>query len=80
MTNKNERKDTFTMDEVKELCVLIIRRCKASKLGDKNKQKNLREKMRKLGFYGGKFFGERDMDLCRFHKLIESGRLKIIDD
>lgn len=80
MKNKNEGKDTFTMDEVKELCALIIRRCKASKLGDKNMQKNLRDEMHKLGFYGEDFFGVRDMDLCRFHKLIESGRLKIIDD
>lgn len=76
MTNKCKPKYSFTIDEVKELCVLIIRRCSASGCGDKNKQKNIRAKMRKLGFYGEKFFGIRDMDLCRFHKLIETGKLK----
>lgn len=36
--------------------------------------------MRKHGFYGERFFRVRDMDLCRFHKLIETGRLKIDDE
>lgn len=80
MTKKFEPKNTFTMDEIKELCALIIRRCRASELGDKEKQKKLRKKMRDLRFKSSSFKDTYNLDLCKFHQLIKTGKLKIDDD
>lgn len=76
---KCKPKDTFTMDEIKELCALIIRRCRASERSDKSAQKKLRGKMRNLGFKSSSY-GVYDLDLCKFHQLIRNGKLKIDDD
>lgn len=80
MTDKCKPKDTFTMDEIKELCALIIRRCRASERGDAKGACKVRTKMRNIGFYDKKFFHEKDLDLCRFHQLIKTGKLKIDDE
>lgn len=53
---------------------LILQRCNA----DKSQQKNIRSKMRNLGFYGSDY-GVKDMTIEKFHGLIESGQIKVLD-
>jgi len=71
MKGKNE----FTKGEIAQLKSLIAERCKA----DSSKQKGIRAKMRKLGFYGGDDFGIKDMTIEKFEKLIEDEKIKIKD-
>jgi hypothetical protein len=67
-------KDTFTQTEISELRNLIKERIKA----EKSRQKGLRAKMRKIGFYGLDDFGIIDMQPSDFERLINSGRIKVI--
>ena len=68
-------KNAFTQSEIKEIATLIRQRCSA----DKGKQKQIRAKMRRIGFYGQDDFGVFDMTEKKFYKLIESGRIKVSD-
>lgn len=67
-------KDTFTQTEISELRNLIKERIKA----DRSRQKGIRAKMRKIGFYGSDDFGIIDMQPSDFERLISSGRIKVI--
>ena len=68
-------KDTFTKTEISELRNLIKERIKA----DRSRQKGIRAKMRTIGFYGSDDFGIIDMQPSDFERLINSGRIKVID-
>ena len=67
-------KSSFNKREVELIESLILQRCNA----DKSQQKNIRSKMRNLGFYGSDY-GVKDMTIEKFHGLIESGRIKVLD-
>ena len=64
-------KNVFTKQEIEELRELIRHRVKA----DRNAQKRIRDKMRKIGFYGGDDFGIIDMTIEKFDKLIADKRI-----
>lgn len=66
-------KTKFTQKEIDELRSLIRERCKA----DKSKQKRIRDKMRNIGFYGGKCFGIKDMTISKFEELLLSGSIEV---
>ena len=63
--------NVFTKSEINELRELIRQRVKA----DRNAQKRIRDKMRKIGFYGGDDFGIIDMTIEKFDKLIADKRI-----
>ena len=65
-------KSSFNKREVELIESLILQRCNA----DKSQQKNIRSKMRNLGFYGSDY-GVKDMTIEKFHGLIESGQIKV---
>jgi len=67
-------KDAFTQTEISELRNLINERIKV----DRSRQKGIRAKMRKIGFYGSDDFGITDMQPSDFERLINSGRIKVI--
>lgn len=67
-------KDTFTMSEISELRSLI----KERKNSDRSRQKGIRAKMRRIGFYGSDDFGITDLQPSDFEMLISSGRLIVI--
>ena len=67
-------KSSFNKREVELIESLILQRCNA----DKSQQKNIRSKMRNLGFYGSDY-GVKDMTIEKFHGLIESGQIKVLD-
>lgn len=67
-------KSSFNKREVELIESLILQRCNA----DKSQQKNIRSKMRDLGFYGSDY-GVKDMTIEKFHGLIESGQIKVLD-
>lgn len=69
MKGKNE----FSQKEIKQLQELISLRMKVPS----EKQKSIRQKMRKIGFYGGDDFGVKDMTLEKFNKLIKENIIKI---
>lgn len=66
-------KNTFSAIEISELRSLIKERIKA----DRSRQKGIRAKMRRIGFYGSDDFGITDLQPADFEKLINSGRIKI---
>lgn len=68
-------KDTFTQTEISELRNLINERIKA----ERSRQKEIRAKMRNIGFYGSDDFGIIDLQPSDFELLINSGRIKVID-
>jgi hypoxanthine-DNA glycosylase len=68
-------KSTFSTCEVGLIESLIRQRCNAGR----SEQKNIRDKMRSLGFYGRDDYGIVDMTIEKFRKLIESGRIKVTD-
>ena len=68
-------KNIFTTNEVKEIVALIRKRCSA----DRSEQKQIRAKMRRIGFYGKDDFGIFDMKEEKFYGLIESGEINISD-
>ena len=67
-------KDIFTQKEVDELVTLIRRRCSASR----DEQKTIRNRMRKIGFYGRDGFDIIDMTVEKFNELISCGSIKVI--
>ena len=67
-------KNIFSKREIELIESLIIKRCNA----EKAKQKNIRSKMRDLGFYGSDF-GISNMTIDKFHRLIDNGEIQISD-
>lgn len=67
-------KNVFTQFEISELRNLIKERIKS----ERSKQKGIRAKMRKIGFYGSDDFGIFDLQPLDFERLISSGRIRII--
>jgi len=67
-------KNLFNKKEIELIESLIIKRCNA----EKAQQKNIRNKMRNLGFYGSDY-GITDMTIDKFHRLIDDGKIKISD-
>ena len=68
-------KSVFTKREVEQIVSLIRQRCSAGR----NEQKQIRAKMRRIGFYGQDDFGIFDMTEEKFFRLIESGRIEVSD-
>ena len=68
-------KNVFTQNEINEIVALIRQRCSA----DRGKQKQIRAKMRRIGFYGQDDFGISDMTEEKFYRLIESEKIIISD-
>lgn len=68
-------KNTFTQKEIDELERLITLRENST---SKSEQKKLRDKMRKIGFYGGDDFGINDCKVADLERLISIGRIKVI--
>lgn len=66
-------KNVFTQREINEIIALIHQRCSANR----EEQKQIRAKMRRIGFYGQDDFGVFDMTEEKFYKLIESGKIKV---
>lgn len=71
MKGKNE----FTQSEINEIVALIRKRCSAPQ----SEQKQIRDKMRSIGFYGRDDFGIIDMTEEKFYRLIESKKIIIKD-
>ena len=69
MKGKNE----FTQSEINEIVDLIRQRCSAVS----REQTKIRNKMRRIGFYGGDDFGVNDMTEEKFYSLIKSGIITI---
>lgn len=68
-------KNTFTQKEIDELGRLMTLRVNST---SKSEQKKLRDKMRKIGFYGGDDFGINDCKVADLERLISIGRIKVI--
>lgn len=66
-------KSTYTQSEISELRSLIKERIKA----DRSRQKRIRARMRRIGFYGSYDFGITDLQPVDFEQLISSGRINI---
>ena len=71
MKGKNE----FTQNEINEIVALIRKRCSAPQ----SEQKQIRDKMRSIGFYGKDDFGVYDMTEEKFYSLIKSEIITIND-
>ena len=71
MKGKNE----FTQIEINEIVDLIRQRCSAPQ----SEQTKIRNKMRRIGFYGRADFGISDMTEEKFYRLIESKKIIIKD-
>ena len=69
-------KDTFTQREIDELYRLIRLRT-AIPRPEKNEQKQIRDQMRAIGFYGGDDWGIRDCQEYHLKNLINSGKIKV---
>lgn len=67
-------KNIFTRREADEIRALIREKNNA----DASKQKGIRAKMRRLGFYGKDDWGIVDCKLDDFEQLIRSGLIKIL--
>jgi hypothetical protein len=67
-------KDTFTSDEISRLEDLI----KLRLVTPASEQKTIRQKMRKIGFYGRDDWGIIDMQLSDLKRLIDTGKIKVI--
>ena len=68
-------KGIFTKSEIDELERLIILRNNAQA----SDQKSIRQRMRKIGFYGQDDWGIKDLKVSDLSSLIKSGRIKISD-
>lgn len=66
-------KDTFTQSEILELKSLIRKRVAA----DRSAQKQIRNCMRSLGFYGRDDWDIIDCQISDLDNLISSGRIKV---
>ena len=71
MKGKNE----FTQNEINKIVDLIRKRC----LAVSDEQTKIRNKMRRIGFYGKDDFGVYDMTEEKFYRLIESKKIIIKD-
>jgi hypothetical protein len=69
-------KDIFTQSEIQDLRNLIKQRIYA----DRSRQKSIRAKMRRIGFYGQDDFGINDLQPTDFEMLLNSGRLRIVGE
>ncbi len=67
-------KNVFTEAEIALLRKLIIKRCNAFR----SEQKQIRDEMRAIGFYGRDDFHITDMTIEKFDKLIESKKIRIL--
>ena len=67
-------KNIFSQEEIDELRELIRKRIRADRSG----QKKIRDRMRKIGFYGSHDFGITDLQPRDLESLIESGRIKVL--
>ena len=67
-------KDTFTVQEIELLKNLICQRVNA----DRSTQKSIRNKMRKIGFFGRDDYNIQDCQVSDLENLIKSGRIKIL--
>lgn len=67
-------KNQFTQAEINELTRLIVLRNNTIS----SKQKSVRDKMRKIGFYGRDDWGITDMQVSDLQMLINTGEIKII--
>lgn len=68
-------KSIYTKREVEQIMSLIRKRCSAGR----NEQKQIRAKMRRIGFYGQDDFGIFDMTEDKFIELIKSGIIRVSD-
>lgn len=68
-------KDNYTKQEIAELENLIKERCTAPQ----NEQKRIRNRMRKIGFYGREDWGITDCQVSDLVQLIKDGRIKVIN-
>lgn len=68
-------KNIFTEKEIDELKRLITLRANST---SKSEQKKLRDKMRKIGFYGRDDWGINDCQIADLERLIYEGRIKVI--
>ena len=73
--NNMKGKRTFTSQEIETLKQLIRIRVNSSR----NKQKQIRDKMRVIGFYGRDDFGIVDCKVSDLEKLIKQGIIKVVD-
>jgi len=67
-------KAIFNSSEISELKNLIKEKTRA----DASKQKGIRAKMRRIGFYGSDDFGIIDLQLSDFERLISLGIIKVL--
>lgn len=67
-------KDTFTVQEIELLKNLICQRVNA----DRSTQKRIRDKMRKIGFFGRDDYNIQDCQVSDLENLIKSGEIKIL--
>lgn len=72
--DKSKDKYEYTLDEINQLRELISLR----NMADKNTQKKIRNKMRKLGFWGRDKWGIVDCKLHHLEELIASGKIKVV--
>lgn len=68
-------KDEFTQKGIEELKRLIVQRNEAPS----EKQKSIRNKMRKIGFYGKDDWGISNLQVSDLDKLIRDRKIKVID-
>ncbi len=69
-------KAKFSPSEIAALEQLIRLRIKTPSSG----QKAIRDKMRKIGFFGKNDWGITDMQVSDLHRLISSGRITVVND
>ena len=67
-------KNQFTKEEIEELKELIALREKSGRL----EQKRIRDKMRRIGFYGRDDYGINDCTVSKLENLINCGLIKMI--
>lgn len=72
-------KNKFTQQEIATIKRLITEKCRATT--DKQKQKQIRAKIRRIGFYYEDFFGAREeYTIERLDELIRAERIMIVGD
>ena len=74
MDRSMKGKNTFTVQEIELLKNLICQRVNA----DRSIQKGIRNKMRKIGFYGRDDFNIHDCQVSDLENLIKSGEIKVL--
>ena len=69
------RKNEFTKDEFRELQNLISKKV----LADRDEQKSIRNRIRKIGFHFSDFSSKKGYDISDLESLVKSGQIKIKD-